>query len=142
MLLQVMSVGFLFNIFKSIQLTFFSNLQGVHCGKYKNGINYCPKGQCCSKYGYCANSTTHCGDDCQILFGRCNQISSCKLAGRQNFFPTTSYFQRSLKNEDKNYWFPLCEAEQIFFDTRQPLEAVTCSEDGSRPKIKKNCGKY
>ncbi len=115
--------------------------KGNRCGNFTSRLSYCPKEQCCSKYGYCANSTTHCGEDCQILFGRCNPISSCTLAGRQNFFPPTPYFQRGLKNEAKNYWFPLCNSEQIFYDTLEPRKNATCGADGSLPElIKPNCG--
>jgi len=39
------------------------------CG-YEFGI--CPNpGDCCSKYGYCGTTDSHCYDDCQDLFGVC-----------------------------------------------------------------------
>lgn len=36
-----------------------------------NGMS-CPKGLCCSKYGYCGNTEDHCGTGCQSIFGICN----------------------------------------------------------------------
>ncbi|KAL0931506.1 polysaccharide deacetylase [Colletotrichum truncatum] len=42
------------------------------CGKTYNATckNYGTK-TCCSQYGYCGNSATHCGTGCQPLFGTC-----------------------------------------------------------------------
>ncbi|KAF4774730.1 polysaccharide deacetylase [Colletotrichum scovillei] len=43
------------------------------CGSQWNATckNYGTK-TCCSQYGYCGNSATHCGTGCQSLFGTCN----------------------------------------------------------------------
>ncbi|WYZ39713.1 hypothetical protein EsH8_IV_000054 [Colletotrichum jinshuiense] len=43
------------------------------CGSQYNATckNYGQK-TCCSQYGYCGSSTTHCGTGCQSLFGTCN----------------------------------------------------------------------
>jgi len=39
------------------------------CG---SGYGKCRNNQCCSKYGWCSNSSSHCGTGCQSLYGRCN----------------------------------------------------------------------
>ncbi|KAG4087054.1 coth protein-domain-containing protein [Neocallimastix lanati (nom. inval.)] len=31
----------------------------------------CPKGKCCSRYGYCGNTVAYCGKGCQSEFGEC-----------------------------------------------------------------------
>ncbi|ORX85804.1 glycoside hydrolase/deacetylase, partial [Anaeromyces robustus] len=40
------------------------------------GINFdntaCPIGECCSKHGWCGNSSDYCGEGCQSEFGECN----------------------------------------------------------------------
>jgi len=38
------------------------------CGK---NDGRCPNGKCCSKYGWCGTSSSHCGYGCQKLFGTC-----------------------------------------------------------------------
>jgi len=45
------------------------------CGK-NDGV--CPKGECCSKYGWCGHSTDHCSvkKGCQSAFGSCNNDDS------------------------------------------------------------------
>ncbi|CEL08179.1 WSC domain-containing protein [Aspergillus pseudodeflectus] len=43
------------------------------CGAY-NGSATCTNsgfGNCCSQFGYCGSSTTHCGDGCQTNYGTC-----------------------------------------------------------------------
>ncbi|ORY27942.1 hypothetical protein LY90DRAFT_306930, partial [Neocallimastix californiae] len=39
------------------------------CG-FVNGYA-CPKNQCCSQYGYCGTTASHCGAGCDKHFGKC-----------------------------------------------------------------------
>jgi hypothetical protein len=39
------------------------------CGPNKGK---CPRGQCCSQYGYCGSTPDHCGAHCQPAFGICS----------------------------------------------------------------------
>ncbi|OUM58340.1 carbohydrate-binding module family 18 protein, partial [Piromyces sp. E2] len=43
--------------------------KGGRCGE---GIGRCASGLCCSRYGWCDNTSSHCGVGCQRQFGRCN----------------------------------------------------------------------
>lgn len=36
----------------------------------------CPTGQCCSQYGWCGNTTAHCGTGCQSDYGTCDGVST------------------------------------------------------------------
>jgi len=38
----------------------------------------CPKGQCCSQYGYCGTESDHCGTGCQSNFGQCGVVTGFK----------------------------------------------------------------
>jgi len=42
------------------------------CGE---GYGQCPKGQCCSKYGWCGKGKSYCSNGCQSEFGICQQES-------------------------------------------------------------------
>eukprot|EP00833_Pecoramyces_ruminatium_P002194 jgi/Orpsp1_1/1176226/evm.model.c7180000056867.1 len=44
------------------------NITG-ECGPSKGK---CPRGQCCSQYGYCGSETSHCGIGCQPAYGICS----------------------------------------------------------------------
>jgi len=44
------------------------------CGP-KNNNTICPNNGCCSKYGYCGTSDAHCGNGCEVNYGRCNGSS-------------------------------------------------------------------
>jgi len=49
-------------------------------GKCGDGIGRCPKGECCSKEGYCGVGKEYCDNGCQSEFGECSnpKISSHK----------------------------------------------------------------
>jgi len=40
-----------------------------------NGGTACPPGQCCSKYGYCGNTSIYCNMGCQSEYGYCSHIT-------------------------------------------------------------------
>lgn len=46
----------------------------------------CPTGLCCSQYGFCGDTSAHCGTGCQSDYGTCNGIS------------TLDSFQKALAN--------------------------------------------
>lgn len=47
---------------------------GGRCGldMQSGEFGLCPSDQCCSRFGYCGTTATHCGDGCQPHLGRCN----------------------------------------------------------------------
>ncbi|ORX77037.1 glycoside hydrolase/deacetylase, partial [Anaeromyces robustus] len=45
------------------------------CGK-DNGNTVCPDDLCCSQYGYCGESSEHCGTGCQSEFGQCKTVAA------------------------------------------------------------------
>ncbi|ORX81021.1 hypothetical protein BCR32DRAFT_280061 [Anaeromyces robustus] len=65
-------------------------------GRCDNKNSKCPKGQCCSKYGYCGTSKAYCYDGCQKAFGTSkiillsrfllmNVVNDCKYPKRQYY---------------------------------------------------------
>ena len=50
----------------------------IDCSAYDNykecgpGYGYCHDNKCCSQYGYCGTSASHCGTGCQLNYGICN----------------------------------------------------------------------
>jgi len=58
------------------------------CGE---GYGECPKGQCCSKYGWCGKGKSYCSEGCQSEFGLCHQE-------RQNHSYSDSSIWRCGKN--------------------------------------------
>jgi len=60
--------------------------------KGKCGTSYgpCPKGQCCSKYGYCGISEAYCGAGCQLEFGNCKEEITTTENSTKNTSTTTT----------------------------------------------------
>eukprot|EP00731_Ephydatia_muelleri_P008206 Em0004g544a len=55
--------------------------RSVHRPVSTNGVcqsngAVCPRGYCCSMYGWCGSSAAHCGAGCQVGWGRCSSSSA------------------------------------------------------------------
>ncbi|KXS14549.1 hypothetical protein M427DRAFT_57462 [Gonapodya prolifera JEL478] len=53
------------------------------CGT-DHGSTTCPDSLCCSSYGWCGSTSTHCGASCQSQFGKCTSGGTPVLVGAQS----------------------------------------------------------
>jgi hypothetical protein len=54
---------------------------GGQCGA--SGSNKCcPSGQCCSQWGWCGITSSHCGSGCQRSFGSCTSLTAARRRRR------------------------------------------------------------
>jgi hypothetical protein len=62
------------------------------CGAFKGGF-YCPLGQCCSMYGYCSTSASHCEliNGCQPAYGNCTTTTLQDQALKWQVLPPKAF---------------------------------------------------
>jgi len=67
----------------------------IDCSAYDNykecgpGYGYCHDNKCCSQYGYCGTSASHCGTGCQLNYGICNASTTTTTTKKTTTTTTT-----------------------------------------------------
>jgi len=73
----------------------FAAVTANNCGA---GIGKCSKGLCCSKYGYCGETTEYSGTGCESEFGRCDDVNTKAVTTKKT---TTTTKQKKVTTTTK-----------------------------------------